>query len=70
MTVEKIESRNRLNSVMRHAQPTKPHSSPNTATAKSEWRSGRNLSWDCVPSVKPLPHIWPEPMAMRDCRMW
>ena len=49
-TVEKMESRNRQNSVTRATQPTKPHS-PNTARAKSEWRSGRKLSLFIMPSM-------------------
>jgi len=58
-----------LNRATRTMAPTKPHSSANTATAKSVCFSGRNRSWLWVPSRNPLPHICPEPMAICDWMM-
>ena len=40
-----------------------------TNTQKAS-EAGKKRSCDCVPCAKPLPQNCPEPMAMRDCKIW
>ncbi|MNT20756.1 hypothetical protein D3C72_1560710 [compost metagenome] len=50
--------------------PTSPNSSENAAKMKSVVRSGMNSRCVCVPAMKPLPHMPPEPMAIMPWMMW
>ena len=49
--------------------PARPNSSENAAKMKSVVRSGMNSRCVCVPCMKPLPYMPPEPMAIMPCRM-
>ena len=51
-------------------QPTRPNSSEKAAKMKSVVRSGMNSRWVCVPFMKPLPVVPPEPIAISPWMMW
>ena len=52
------------------SDPANPHSSAQTANAKSVCRSGRKWRCPWVPSKKPLPKTLPLPTAILDCMIW
>ncbi|QNG67301.1 hypothetical protein NIPOLPBK_00468 [Stenotrophomonas maltophilia] len=52
------------------ATPIQPNSSASTENAKSVVYSGRKSSVAWVPCPQPRPSQPPEPIAMRDCRMF
>ena len=54
----------------RTIEPTKPHSSENTAKAKSVCCSGRNRSDPWVPWRYPFPSNPPDPTAILDWMTW
>lgn len=54
---------------MSTSMPTRPNSSPITASRKSVCASGSQCSFSTLPP-KPTPKISPRPMAMSACESW
>ena len=67
--IKRLHKINAANSPTTNTQPTKPSSSPTTANTKSVVSSGTQPNF-IVPLPKPLPHIPPAPIAVKDWRAW